>query len=224
MIGDEGDWAGDAVADLYRPLLTAENGGRAAASSCAPTSRAPRWSSSPPTRSSRRRSRFINEIANVCEETGADVIEVARGMGLDDRIGPKFLQAGHRLRRQLLPQGRLRAQAARRQQRLPLPAAERGHRGQRAAEAARHRQAPEAPRHARRQADRAARPGVQAEHRRHARGHARSCSPRGCRPTGAEVVAYDPIAEEEARHAHARRRARRRRRWRPSTAPTPSCS
>ena len=42
---------------------------------------------------------FINEIANVCEETGADVVEVARGMGLDDRIGPKFLQAGHRLRR-----------------------------------------------------------------------------------------------------------------------------
>jgi UDPglucose 6-dehydrogenase len=37
---------------------------------------------------------FINEIANVCEETGADVIEVAKGMGLDDRIGPKFLQAG----------------------------------------------------------------------------------------------------------------------------------
>ena len=37
---------------------------------------------------------FINEIANVCEETGADVVEVARGMGLDNRIGPKFLQAG----------------------------------------------------------------------------------------------------------------------------------
>ena len=37
---------------------------------------------------------FINEIANVCEETGADVLEVARGMGLDDRIGSKFLQAG----------------------------------------------------------------------------------------------------------------------------------
>jgi UDPglucose 6-dehydrogenase len=37
---------------------------------------------------------FINEIAKVCEETGADVIEVARGMGLDDRIGHKFLQAG----------------------------------------------------------------------------------------------------------------------------------
>jgi UDPglucose 6-dehydrogenase len=37
---------------------------------------------------------FINEIANVCEEVGADVTEVARGMGLDDRIGPRFLRAG----------------------------------------------------------------------------------------------------------------------------------
>jgi UDPglucose 6-dehydrogenase len=37
---------------------------------------------------------FINEIANVCEVTGADVTEVARGIGLDDRIGPKFLNAG----------------------------------------------------------------------------------------------------------------------------------
>jgi len=37
---------------------------------------------------------FINEIANVCEEVGADVCEVARGMGMDERIGPKFLQAG----------------------------------------------------------------------------------------------------------------------------------
>jgi UDPglucose 6-dehydrogenase len=37
---------------------------------------------------------FINEIANVSEEVGADVEEVARGMGLDERIGPKFLRAG----------------------------------------------------------------------------------------------------------------------------------
>jgi len=37
---------------------------------------------------------FVNEIANVCEEVGADVAEVARGMGLDERIGPKFLKAG----------------------------------------------------------------------------------------------------------------------------------
>jgi UDPglucose 6-dehydrogenase len=37
---------------------------------------------------------FINEIANVCDVVGADVTEVARGMGLDQRIGNKFLQAG----------------------------------------------------------------------------------------------------------------------------------
>jgi UDPglucose 6-dehydrogenase len=37
---------------------------------------------------------FVNEIANVCEEVGADVAEVARGMGLDQRIGSSFLRAG----------------------------------------------------------------------------------------------------------------------------------
>lgn len=37
---------------------------------------------------------FINEIANICEELGADVREVSRGMGLDKRIGPSFLEAG----------------------------------------------------------------------------------------------------------------------------------
>ena len=37
---------------------------------------------------------FINEIANVCEELGADVSEVAAGMGLDPRIGQSFLRAG----------------------------------------------------------------------------------------------------------------------------------
>src|SRR5246500_632472 len=37
---------------------------------------------------------FINEIADLCERVGADVQEVARGMGLDNRIGAKFLHAG----------------------------------------------------------------------------------------------------------------------------------
>jgi UDPglucose 6-dehydrogenase len=37
---------------------------------------------------------FINEIANVCELVGADVDEVARGIGLDHRLGPHFLRAG----------------------------------------------------------------------------------------------------------------------------------
>ena len=37
---------------------------------------------------------FINEIADLCEKVGADVQEVARGIGLDNRIGKKFLHAG----------------------------------------------------------------------------------------------------------------------------------
>lgn len=37
---------------------------------------------------------FINVVANICEAVGADVEEVARGIGLDSRIGPKFLRAG----------------------------------------------------------------------------------------------------------------------------------
>jgi UDPglucose 6-dehydrogenase len=37
---------------------------------------------------------FINEIADLCEAVGADVQDVARGIGLDNRIGPKFLHAG----------------------------------------------------------------------------------------------------------------------------------
>ncbi|MCL6433691.1 MAG: UDP-glucose/GDP-mannose dehydrogenase family protein [Leptolyngbyaceae cyanobacterium HOT.MB2.61] len=37
---------------------------------------------------------FINEVANICDRVGADVTEVARGIGLDSRIGSKFLQAG----------------------------------------------------------------------------------------------------------------------------------
>ena len=37
---------------------------------------------------------FINEIANICEDLGADVMEVSNGMGYDSRIGPSFLNAG----------------------------------------------------------------------------------------------------------------------------------
>ena len=37
---------------------------------------------------------FINEIAGLCDKVGADVTEVARGIGLDSRIGPRFLSAG----------------------------------------------------------------------------------------------------------------------------------
>ncbi len=52
---------------------------------------------------------FINEIANLCERVGADVHVVAKGMGLDKRIGSKFLHPGPGLRRLVLPQGHARA-------------------------------------------------------------------------------------------------------------------
>jgi len=85
VVGDDGDWAGDAVVDLYAPLD-------------APTVRTDVASAEMVKLASNAflatKISFINEIANVCEETGANVQEVARGMGLDDRIGPKFLQPG----------------------------------------------------------------------------------------------------------------------------------
>ena len=37
---------------------------------------------------------YINEVANICEKVGADILKVAEGIGLDSRIGPKFLNAG----------------------------------------------------------------------------------------------------------------------------------
>ncbi|MHB8241588.1 MAG: UDP-glucose dehydrogenase family protein [Solirubrobacteraceae bacterium] len=85
VVGDEGGWAGDAVVELYSPLG-------------APLVRTDIASAEMVKLASNAflatKISFINEIANVCEETGADVVEVARGMGLDDRIGAKFLQAG----------------------------------------------------------------------------------------------------------------------------------
>ena len=78
---------------------------------------------------------FINEIANVCEEVGADVDRGGPGDGPRRRASARVPAGGDRLRRVLLPQGCLGAEAARRQLGLPLPAAELGDRGQRAAEA-----------------------------------------------------------------------------------------
>jgi len=51
---------------------------------------------------------FINEIADLCEKVGAEVQDVARAMGLDNRIGSKFLHAG-RVSRVVFSQGCRRA-------------------------------------------------------------------------------------------------------------------
>jgi UDPglucose 6-dehydrogenase len=85
VVGDDGNWAGDAVVDLYAPLeaplLRTDIASAEMVKLAANAFLATKIS-------------FINEIANVCEETGADVLEVARGMGLDQRIGRHFLKPG----------------------------------------------------------------------------------------------------------------------------------
>src|SRR3984885_5887556 len=85
VVGDDSNWAGDAVVKLYEPLnaplvrtdVASAEMVKLAANAFLAT-----------------KISFINEIANVCEETGADVLEVARGMGLDQRIGTHFLRPG----------------------------------------------------------------------------------------------------------------------------------
>jgi UDPglucose 6-dehydrogenase len=85
VVGDDGDWAGDAVVELYSPfdapLVRTDVASAEMIKLAANAFLATKIS-------------FINEIANVCEETGADVLEVARGMGLDHRIGRHFLKPG----------------------------------------------------------------------------------------------------------------------------------
>jgi UDPglucose 6-dehydrogenase len=88
VVGSEVDWAQDVMRGVYRPLFLNE---------------------SPILFTSRRTSElikyaanaflatkitFINEMADLCEKVGANVQDVSRGIGLDNRIGSKFLHAG----------------------------------------------------------------------------------------------------------------------------------
>ncbi len=87
VVGADGgdEEAGDAVAALYEPL-----GGQLVRTDVASAEMIKLASNA----FLATKISFVNEIANVCEEVGADVGEVARGMGLDQRIGPSFLRAG----------------------------------------------------------------------------------------------------------------------------------
>lgn len=88
VIGTESERAVEVMRDLYRPLYINET---------------PMVVTSPETSETIKyaanaflatKITFINEIANLCEKIGANVQEVARGIGLDGRIGSKFLHAG----------------------------------------------------------------------------------------------------------------------------------
>jgi UDPglucose 6-dehydrogenase len=85
VIGSFEEEDGDAVEDLYRGIEAP------VVRTSVPTAEMIKYASNAflATKIS-----FVNEIANVCEEVGADVRTVAEGMGLDHRIGPHFLRAG----------------------------------------------------------------------------------------------------------------------------------
>jgi UDPglucose 6-dehydrogenase len=94
VVGDDGGWAGDATVELYRPLLSPAYGGQGTGELVRTDIASAEMIKLAANAFLATKISFINEIANVCETLGADVVEVARGMGLDARIGPMFLQAG----------------------------------------------------------------------------------------------------------------------------------
>ncbi|NCN84865.1 MAG: UDP-glucose/GDP-mannose dehydrogenase family protein [Sphingomonadales bacterium] len=88
IIGTEDDWAKDVMSEIYRPLFLNESPilftGRRTAELTKYAANA----------FLATKITFINEMADLCEKVGADVQEVSRGIGLDNRIGAKFLHAG----------------------------------------------------------------------------------------------------------------------------------
>ena len=162
---------------------------------------------------------FINEIANVCEATGADVVKVAEGVGLDHRLGPHFLRAGIGYGGSCFPKDSLA---------LKQLASNSGYHFQLLAavievnELQKRRVIGKLERHlgiAARQEGRAARARVQAGHRRHARGAVdRAREPaarrgrRGARLGSGRTTAATLPAGVEIVGSVARSGARRRRR------------
>ena len=113
---------------------------------------------------------FINEIADLCEAVGADVQDVAQGIGLDGRIGRKFLHAGPGFWRLVLSEGLPRAGAHRREAEAPLTIVETVVQVNDARKRAHGRPDRRGLRRQRRRQDAGrARPDLQAQHRRHAR-------------------------------------------------------
>ncbi|MEW4467876.1 UDP-glucose/GDP-mannose dehydrogenase family protein [Parasphingorhabdus sp. JC815] len=88
VIGAETEWAKEVMSEIYRPLFLNESPilftGRRTAELIKYAANA----------FLATKITFINEIADLCEKVGADVQEVSRGIGLDNRIGSKFLHAG----------------------------------------------------------------------------------------------------------------------------------
>jgi UDPglucose 6-dehydrogenase len=105
LIGTDSDRAADLLKRIYEPLTSGAyyRAGTAVPGCCNDANRPPLLQTSTKAAEIIKHASnaflatkisFINVVANICEAAGADVEEVARGMGLDTRIGPKFLRAG----------------------------------------------------------------------------------------------------------------------------------
>ncbi|WP_395676642.1 UDP-glucose dehydrogenase family protein [Inquilinus sp.] len=88
VIGVESDRARDVLSSIYRPLYLIE---RPIVSTTLETAELIKYASNS---FLAMKITFINEVANLCEKVGADVHDVAKAIGLDGRIGPKFLHPG----------------------------------------------------------------------------------------------------------------------------------
>jgi UDPglucose 6-dehydrogenase len=88
VIGVENDKAKEVMLSIYRPI---ERTGRPILITDIKSSELIKYASNAMLAT---RISFMNEISNLCEKTGADVKTISKGIGLDNRIGPRFLQAG----------------------------------------------------------------------------------------------------------------------------------
>jgi UDPglucose 6-dehydrogenase len=88
VVGSEDDRATEVMQELYRPLYLN------ASPIVVMTRRSAELTKYAANAFLATKITFINEIADLCEKAGADVQDVSRGIGLDNRIGPKFLHAG----------------------------------------------------------------------------------------------------------------------------------
>jgi nucleotide sugar dehydrogenase len=97
VLGSDDPGAVERVADVYRPILeqSFEGGRRERLPELVRTSLASAETLKYASNSFLAlKVSFVNEIANICDLTGADVSQVSHALGLDDRIGPRFLEAG----------------------------------------------------------------------------------------------------------------------------------
>ncbi|MGK9233884.1 UDP-glucose/GDP-mannose dehydrogenase family protein [Inquilinus limosus] len=88
VIGTDGERARKVLSDIYRPLYLIE---RPIVTTALETAELIKYAANS---FLAMKVTFINEVANLCEEVGANVHDVARAIGLDKRIGPKFLHPG----------------------------------------------------------------------------------------------------------------------------------